>query len=182
MITGMIISAFAQQSHITVTGRGRAGSESGIKIMKKRGKSKVHVLVFKICHQVPFGTLEDTLPRRFGALPHSSSCHDVLLKPRSRSESGKVSGSSQQFTRSTGAAAASQYGTVKSIYDSDSKALLHASQKCFPLSCHLPVPTASGKSHLKSPFFCPSTPLPCHLLPQETTLTHIATDNDKGPL
>ena len=56
-------------------------------------------------------------------------------------------------------------------YDSDSKALLHPSQKCFPLSCHLPVPTASGKSHLKSPFFCPSTPLPCHLLPQETTLT-----------
>ena len=40
-------------------------------------------------------------------------------------------------------------------YDSDSKALLHPSQKCFPLSCHLPVPTASGKSHLKSPFFCP---------------------------
>ena len=49
MITDMIISAFAQQSHITVTGRGRAGSESGIKIMKKREKSKVHVLVFKIC-------------------------------------------------------------------------------------------------------------------------------------
>ena len=68
-----------------------------------------------MCHQVPFGTIEDTLPRRFGALPHSSSCHDVLLKPRSRSESGKVSGSSQQFTRSTAATAASQYGTVESI-------------------------------------------------------------------
>ena len=54
MITGMIISAFAQQSHITVTGRGRAGSESGIKIMKKRERSKVYVLVFQIyvikCH------------------------------------------------------------------------------------------------------------------------------------
>ena len=41
----MIISAFAQQSHITVTGRGRAGSESGIKIMKKMEK----VYVIK-CH------------------------------------------------------------------------------------------------------------------------------------
>ena len=47
MITDMIISAFAQQSHITVTGRGRAGSESEIKIMKKMEKSKVYVLVFK---------------------------------------------------------------------------------------------------------------------------------------
>ena len=30
--------------------------------------------------------------------------------------------------------------------------------------------------------FFPPTLLPYHLLPQETTLTHIATDNDKGPL
>ena len=39
-------------------------------------------------------------------------------------------------------------------------------------SSHLPVPTTSGNSHLKSSLFALLPLLPCHLLPQETTLTH----------
>ena len=118
MITDMIISAFAQQSHITVTGRGRAGSESEIKIMKKMEKSKVYVIKCHLEHLKTHnrGVLGLYLIAPPVMMSYSSRDHGLkvgrLVAPRNNSQD------QQQQQRQVNM-------ELLNPYDSDSKALLH---------------------------------------------------------
>ena len=116
MITDMIISAFAQQSHITVTGRGRAGSESGIKIMKKM--KKVYVIKSHLEHLKTHcrGVLGLYLIAPPVMMSYSSRDHGLkvgrLVAPRNNSQD------QQQQQRQVNM-------ELLNPVDSDGKALLH---------------------------------------------------------